>query len=56
MAKFQFLCMTDSETDDGYRVVEGENMEAARLEWVRQITEEGQKVHLSAIQRMKAAA
>jgi len=56
MAKFQFLYETDSETDDGYRVVEAENREAARLEWVRQVTAEGQKVRLDAIQGMKAGA
>lgn len=54
MAKFWFLYATDNDDDDGCRLVEGATMEEARLEWVRQVTAEGQTVHLSAIQGVKS--
>lgn len=53
MAWFEFIYETDSETDDGYRAIEAPDRETARLEWVRQVTAEGQTVRLDAIQGRK---
>jgi hypothetical protein len=56
MATYGFLYETDDDDDDGYREITAETYEAARMEWVRQVTIEGQKVHLEAAQRVKRGA
>lgn len=47
---YGFLYQTNSQTDRGYREVQGECFEAARLEWQRQVTAEEQTVRLDAAQ------
>jgi hypothetical protein len=56
MAKFGFLYHTEDENDDGYRVIEAANMEAAKAINKAQIIAEGTHgatYHLSAIHQIK---
>jgi hypothetical protein len=57
MHRYGFLYHTEDENDDGYRVIEAENMEAAKAINKAQIIAEGTHgaYRLSAIQQLKDA-
>lgn len=49
MPTFQFVYETDRDEDDGYRVIEAENIQAAKDAFKAQMIAEGQRVVVHAI-------
>lgn len=57
MFKFAFIYQTENDNDDGYRVIDADNMESAKAEMKAQIMAEGthgKSYRVGAIQQIAA--